>query len=588
MALTTNKHVLDWVQRCADLCRPDEVVWLDGSEAELEALRREAVADGSIIKLNEEKLPGCYYHHSNPNDVARVEGRTFICCEKQADAGPTNNWMAPDEMKAKLRKIYQGSMVGRKMYVVPYSMSVVGSPFAKYGFELTDSIYVVLNMAIMTRMGKAVYEALGDSPDFIKGLHSSADMDPENRYIAHFPQENYIMTVNSAYGGNALQGKKCFALRIASCLGRDEGWLAEHMLILGIQNPKGEITYVCAAFPSACGKTNLAMLIPPESYRKKGWKCWTVGDDIAWLRPGPDGRLWAVNPENGFFGVAPGTSMKSNPNALESTRKNTIFTNVVLKKDGTVWWEGLDKNPPTDAVNWKGEPWDPSDGSKGAHPNSRFTAPAENCPCISPKFNDPQGVPISAIIFGGRRAKTVPLVYQSKSWAHGVFTGSVMGSEKTAAAEGQVGELRRDPMAMLPFCGYHMADYWQHWLDMESKIANPPKIFNVNWFRLDEAGNFMWPGFGENLRALEWILGRCEGTADAVETPIGYVPRPEDIDLEGLEDEVTAETLKKLLAVDPADWKGEVADIKTHYAKFGDKLPQTLKDCLQVLEDWVG
>ena len=588
MALTTNKHVLDWVAACAELCRPDEVVWLDGSEAELEALRREAVAAGSLIPLDQQKLPGCYYHHSNPNDVARVEGRTFICCEKQEDAGPTNNWMAPDEMKAKLRDIYKGSMAGRKMYVVPYSMSVVGSPFAKYGFELTDSIYVVLNMAIMTRMGKAVYDALGDSPDFIKGLHATADMDPDKRYIAHFPQENYIMTVNSAYGGNALQGKKCFALRIASCLGRDEGWLAEHMLILGIQNPKGEITYVCAAFPSACGKTNLAMLIPPESYRKKGWKCWTVGDDIAWLRPGPDGRLWAVNPENGFFGVAPGTSMKSNPNALESTRKNTIFTNVVLKKDGTVWWEGLDKNPPTDAVNWKGEPWDPSDGSKGAHPNSRFTAPAENCPCISPKFNDPQGVPISAIIFGGRRAKTVPLVYQSKSWAHGVFTGSVMGSEKTAAAEGQVGELRRDPMAMLPFCGYHMADYWQHWLDMESKIANPPKIFNVNWFRLDEAGNFMWPGFGENLRALEWILGRCEGTADAVETPIGYVPRPEDIDLEGLEDEVTAETLKKLLAVDPADWKGEVADIKTHYAKFGDKLPQTLKDCLQVLEDWVG
>ena len=588
MALTTNKHVLDWVAACAELCRPDEVVWLDGSEAELEALRREAVAAGSLIPLDQQKLPGCYYHHSNPNDVARVEGRTFICCEKQEDAGPTNNWMAPDEMKAKLRDIYKGSMAGRKMYVVPYSMSVVGSPFAKYGFELTDSIYVVLNMAIMTRMGKAVYDALGDSPDFIKGLHATADMDPDKRYIAHFPQENYIMTVNSAYGGNALQGKKCFALRIASCLGRDEGWLAEHMLILGIQNPNGEITYVCAAFPSACGKTNLAMLIPPESYRKKGWKCWTVGDDIAWLRPGPDGRLWAVNPENGFFGVAPGTSMKSNPNALESTRKNTIFTNVVLKKDGTVWWEGLDKNPPTDAVNWKGEPWDPSDGSKGAHPNSRFTAPAENCPCISPKFNDPQGVPISAIIFGGRRAKTVPLVYQSKSWAHGVFTGSVMGSEKTAAAEGQVGELRRDPMAMLPFCGYHMADYWQHWLDMESKIANPPKIFNVNWFRLDEAGNFMWPGFGENLRALEWILGRCEGTADAVETPIGYVPRPEDIDLEGLEDEVTAETLKKLLAVDPADWKGEVADIKTHYAKFGDKLPQTLKDCLQVLEDWVG
>ena len=588
MALTTNKHVLDWVQRCAELCKPDEVVWLTGEEEELEALRKQAVADGTLIKLDQEKLPGCYYHHSNPNDVARVEGRTFICCEKQEDAGPTNNWMAPDEMKAILRDIYRGSMIGRKMYVVPYSMSVMGSPFAKYGFELTDSIYVVLNMAIMTRMGKEVYDYLGDSPDFIKGLHSSADMDPEKRYIAHFPQENYIMTVNSAYGGNALQGKKCFALRIASNLGRAEGWLAEHMLILGIEKPNGEITYVCGAFPSACGKTNLAMLIPPEVYRKKGWKCWTVGDDIAWLRPGPDGRLWAVNPENGFFGVAPGTSMKSNPNALESTKKGTIFTNVVLKKDGTVWWEGMDKNPPTDAVDWKGNPWDPASGVKGAHPNSRFTAPAKNCPCVSPKFDDPQGVPISAIIFGGRRASTVPLVYQSKSWTHGVFVGSVMGSEKTAAAEGQVGELRRDPMAMLPFCGYHMADYWQHWLDMESKIANPPKIFNVNWFRTDEKGSFLWPGFGENLRALEWILGRCDGTADAVETPIGYVPKAEDIDLEGLEDEVTPETLKELLKVDPAQWKAEVADIKTHYAKFGDKLPQELRDCLAKLEAWVG
>ena len=587
MALTTNKHVLDWVQRCADLCRPDEVVWLTGSEEELEELRKQAVQDGTLIKLNEEKLPGCYYHHSNPNDVARVEGRTFICCEKQEDAGPTNNWMAPDEMKAILRDIYKGSMIGRKMYVVPYSMSVMGSPFAKYGFELTDSIYVVLNMAIMTRMGKEVYDHLGDSADFIKGLHASADMDPEKRYIAHFPQENYIMTVNSAYGGNALQGKKCFALRIASNLGRAEGWLAEHMLILGIEKPSGEITYVCAAFPSACGKTNLAMLIPPEVYRKKGWKCWTVGDDIAWLRPGPDGRLWAVNPENGFFGVAPGTSVKSNPNALESTKKNTIFTNVVLKPDGTVWWEGMDKNPPTDAVDWKGNPWDPASGVKGAHPNSRFTAPAKNCPCVSPKFDDPQGVPISAIIFGGRRASTVPLVYQSKSWAHGVFVGSVMGSEKTAAAEGQVGELRRDPMAMLPFCGYHMADYWQHWLDMEGKIAHPPKIFNVNWFRTDEQGHFLWPGFGENLRALEWILGRCDGTADAEETPIGYVPKAEDICLEGL-DEVTPETLKELLKVDPAQWRAEVADIKTHYAKFGEKLPKELSDCLAALEAWVG
>ena len=585
--LTTNRYVLEWVARCADLCRPDEVVWIDGSEVQLEALRQEAVAAGTLIPLNKEKLPGCYYHHSNPNDVARVESRTFICCEKQADAGPTNNWMDPVEMKARLREIYDGCMVGRKMYVVPYSMSVVGSPFAKYGFELTDSIYVVLSMAIMTRMGKEVYTALGDSADFIKGLHASAEMDPEKRYIVHFPQENYIMSVNSAYGGNALLGKKCFALRIASCLGRDEGWLAEHMLILGVQNPQGEITYVCAAFPSACGKTNLAMLIPPRVYREKGWKCWTVGDDIAWLRPGPDGRLWAVNPENGFFGVAPGTSEKSNPNALESTRKNTLFTNVVLKPDGTVWWEGMDKNPPMDAVNWKGEPWNPSDGSKGAHPNSRFTAPAENCPCISPEFNNPQGVPISAIIFGGRRPRTVPLVYQSKNWAHGVFVGSVMGSEKTAAAEGQVGELRRDPMAMLPFCGYHMADYWQHWLDMEERVTNPPKIFNVNWFRTDADGNFLWPGFGDNLRVLEWIIGRCKGEADAVEYPLGYLPRPEDIDLTGL-DEVSSETLRELLAVDPNQWKDEVAGIRSHYAQFGDKVPQPLRDCLAVLEDWVS
>lgn len=588
MALTTNQHVLQWIDRCVQLCRPDEVVWCDGSQEQLAELREQAIQKGELVRLNQEKLPGCVYHRSNPTDVARVESRTFICCKKQEDAGPTNNWMAPDEMKAMLRGIYDGSMAGRTMYVIPYSMSVVGSPFAKYGFELTDSIYVVLSMAIMTRMGKMVCEALGDSPNFIKGLHASADIDPEKRYIAHFPEENYIMSVNSAYGGNALQGKKCFALRIASCLGRDEGWLAEHMLILGIQDPKGEIRYVCAAFPSACGKTNLAMLIPPKAYREKGWKCWTVGDDIAWLRPGPDGRLWAVNPENGFFGVAPGTSEKTNPNALASCQKNSIFTNVVLKKDGTVWWEGLDKNPPTDALNWKGEPWDPTDGSKGAHPNSRFTAPAENCPCISPAFNDPQGVPVSAIIFGGRRPRTVPLVYQSKSWAHGVFIGSVMGSEKTAAAEGQVGELRRDPMAMLPFCGYHMADYWQHWLDMEKLLTNPPKIFNVNWFRTDAEGNFMWPGFGENLRALEWILGRCDGTADAQETPLGYLPRPEDIDLTGLEDEVSFETLQELLTVSPDQWKDEVAGIREHYKKFGGKLPHELADCLAVLEDWVS
>ena len=582
MPNTNNQHVLHWIDRCAELCKPEKVVWIDGSESQLDELRREAFITGELIKLNEEKLPGCVYHRSALNDVARVEARTFICCEKEEDAGPTNNWMAPADMKHLLRGIYDGCMAGRTMYVIPYSMSIVGSPFAKYGIELTDSIYVVVSMAIMTRVGNQVLEALGDSADYIKGLHAKADLDESKRYIVHFPQENYIMSVNSGYGGNVLLGKKCFALRIASCLARDEGWLAEHMLILGVQNPQGETRYVCGAFPSACGKTNLAMLIPPEAYREKGWKCWTVGDDIAWLRPGPDGRLWAVNPEYGFFGVAPGTSEKSNPNALASCAKNTIFTNVVLKPDGTVWWEGMDKNPPTDALNWKGEAWDPADGSKGAHPNSRFTAPAKNCPCISPEFDNPMGVPIDAILFGGRRAKTAPLVYQSRDWTHGVFVGSVMASEKTAAAEGQVGEVRRDPMAMLPFCGYHMADYWQHWLDMEQKLTNPPKIFNVNWFRTDDEGNFIWPGFGDNLRVVEWVLKRCYGEADARETAIGYVPKAEDIELDG--SGVSREALEGLLDVDTALWREEAAGIREFYKKFGDKLPKELAECLETLE----
>ena len=581
MALTNNKYITDWVAAQAELCKPDEIVWIDGSEAQLAEIRGEGFQTGELIKLNEEILPGCVYHRSAVNDVARVEARTFICCEREEDAGPTNNWMDPDKMKAMLRGIYDGAMRGRKMYVIPYAMGIVGSPFAKYGIELTDSIYVVVSMAIMTRVGTDVYDAIqGD--EFIKGLHSKAELDAEKRYIVHFPQENTIMSVNSGYGGNVLLGKKCFALRIASCLGRDEGWLAEHMLILGVQNPAGEVRYVCGAFPSACGKTNLAMLIPPEAYREKGWKCWCVGDDIAWLRPGPDGRLWAVNPENGFFGVAPGTSKKTNPNALASAMKNSIFTNVVLKPDGTVWWEGMDKNPPHGALNWKGEPWDPESGEPGAHPNSRFTAPAKNCPCISPEFDNPQGVPISAIVFGGRRAKTAPLVYQSRDWAHGVFVGSIMASEKTAAAEGKVGETRRDPMAMLPFCGYHMADYWQHWLDMEAKIAHPPVICNVNWFRTDDAGHFLWPGFGDNLRVIEWVLKRAFGEVDAVETPIGYMPKPEDIDIEG--SGVDLETLRGLLTVDPDLWKTEVAGIREFYAKFGDKLPAKLRAELDALE----
>ena len=581
--MSTNTTVRVWTEEMAAITTPDCIEWITGDEAQLEKLRNMALATGELLELNQEKLPGCYLHRSDPSDVARVESRTFICSKKQEDAGPTNNWVDPAQMYEKLYKLYDGSMKGRTMYAIPYSMSIVGSPFAKYGIELTDSIYVVLNMAIMTRIGNEVLDRIGDSTDFIRGLHSKATLNPEDRYIVQFPEDNTIMSINSGYGGNVLQGKKCFALRIASCLGRDEGWLAEHMLILGIENPQGETKYVCAAFPSACGKTNLAMLIPPEGYRIKGYKTWCVGDDIAWLRIGPDGRLWAVNPENGFFGVAPGTSEKSNPNALAAPQNNTIFTNVVRNlDDNTVWWEGMTKNPPQHAENWKGEPWDPSDGSKGAHPNSRFTAPAKNCPCISPKFDDPQGVPISAIIFGGRRAKTAPLVYQSRDWQHGVFVGSIMASETTAAAAGQVGVVRRDPMAMLPFCGYHMADYWQHWLDMGEKIPNKPKIFNVNWFRTDDEGNFLWPGFGDNLRVLEWILNRCDGTADAQETAIGYLPKPEDINLEGTD--VSLETLRSLLSVDPELWREEAAGIEAFYQKFGDKLPQELRDELNRLE----
>ena len=584
MALTKNHKVNAWLDEVTTLVKPRAVELITGDEAQLQRLRAEAVSTGEFITLNQEKLPGCYLHRSDPNDVARVESRTFICSRRQEDAGPTNNWMDPQEMYAKLRGLYDGAMEGRTMYVIPYSMSIVGSPFAKYGIEVTDSIYVVISMTIMTRVGMEVLEALGTDGDFIKGLHAKANLDPEERYIVQFPEDNTIMSINSGYGGNVLLGKKCFALRIASYLGRKENWMAEHMLILGIQNPQGEIRYVTAAFPSACGKTNLAMLIPPELYQKKGYKVWCVGDDIAWLRVGPDGRLWAVNPENGFFGVAPGTSQKSNPNALASTSKNTLFTNVVLNKDdGTVWWEGMSKTPPTNAEDWQGRPWNGETATEvGAHPNSRFTAPAKNCPCLSPEFDNPQGVPISAIIFGGRRAKTAPLVYQSRSWQHGVFVGSIMASETTAAATGAVGVLRRDPMAMRPFCGYHMGDYWQHWLDMGKRIPNPPKIFNVNWFRTDDQGSFIWPGFGDNMRVLEWILKRCFDQVEAQETPIGFEPYPQDINLE--DTDISLETLTGLLSVDKALWREDVENIEAFYQPFGDKLPAALREELETLK----
>jgi phosphoenolpyruvate carboxykinase (GTP) len=594
MALTKNPTVLAWIDEMAAMCQPSNMVWIDGSEAQLEALRAEAVASGELIKLNEEKLPGCYYHRTAENDVARVEDRTFICTPTEIEAGPINNWMAPAEMYAKLNALYTGSMKDRTMYVIPYSMGPVGSPFSKIGIELTDSIYVVLNMAIMTRIGQPVLDQLGDAPDaeFIKCLHAKKDVDPEERYIVQFPQDNTIMSVNSAYGGNVLLGKKCFALRIASYLGKNQGWMAEHMLILGLENPQGEVKYICAAFPSACGKTNLAMLIPPEYLKKQGYKVWTVGDDISWLNIGPDGRLYAINPEAGFFGVAPGTSVKTNFNALESTKKNTIFTNVAINNDDmTVWWEGLDKNPPVNATEWKGSvvngPEFVASGEKLAHPNSRFTAPAINCPCISSEFENPQGVPVSAIIFGGRRAKCAPLVYQSRDWQHGTFVGATMASETTAAAAGAVGVVRRDPMAMKPFVGYNMATYWGHWLEMGKKLGDKaPKIFHVNWFRKDDDGNFMWPGFGDNMRVLLWILKRCAGEVDADETAIGYVPKAEDIDITDLD--MTVDDIKALLTIDKDEWLKDVEDpntgIKQYFAQFGDMLPQEMADELAKLE----
>lgn len=581
--MTNNAKVNAWIDEMVKLLNPSEVVWITGDEDQVEELRATAVSTGEMIKLNQEKLPGCYLHRTAPNDVARVEDRTFICTKKKEDAVPMNNWMDPEEMYAKLYKLYDKSYTGKKMYVIPYMMGPVGSPFSKIGIEVTDSIYVVLNMVIMTRVGTRIIEALGTDGDFTKCLHACKDVNPDERYIVQFPEDNTIMSVNSAYGGNVLLGKKCFALRIGSYLGLKEGWMAEHMLILGLENPQGEVKYICAAFPSACGKTNLAMLIPPEAF--PGYKVWTVGDDISWLNIGEDGRLWAINPESGFFGVAPGTSTKTNKNALMTTMSNTIFTNVALKDDGTVWWEGLDGDVPEHCIDWKGDEWTPDMGTKAAHPNSRFTAPAAQCPCISSEFEAAGGVPISAIIFGGRREKAAPLCYQAFDWEHGVFVGSTMASETTAAAAGAVGVVRRDPMAMRPFIGYNVGQYFQHWLDMGKKIGNQPKIFHVNWFRKDDEGHFMWPGFGDNLRVLNWIIDRCDGKVDAQETAIGYLPKPEDINVDGLD--ITPETLNELLSVDKDIWNNEVKSIREFYASLDTykTIPQELYNQLDALEE---
>ncbi|MEJ7734605.1 MAG: phosphoenolpyruvate carboxykinase (GTP) [Polyangiaceae bacterium] len=568
-----NANLTKWVEEMTALTKPDKVVWLDGSEEEKRRLIEQAVADGVIHPLDQNKLPGCYYARSKQNDVARVEHLTFICTPTKDEAGPTNNWMAPDEAYAKLGKLFDGSMKGRTMYVIPYVMGPLGSPLSKIGIELTDSIYVALNMRIMTRMGAAALDMLGESNDFNRGLHSTLDLDPERRFICHFPQDNTIWSVGSGYGGNVLLGKKCLALRIGSYLGKQEGWMAEHMLILGVESPDGETTYVAAAFPSACGKTNFAMMIPPKRF--SGWKIWTVGDDIAWMRVGSDGRLWAINPENGYFGVAPGTSNQSNPNAMTTIQKDTIFTNVALTPDKSdVWWEGKDGPVPDELIDWKGNKWTKDSKEKAAHPNSRFTVPMRNNPMLSKFADEPRGVPISAIIFGGRRATTVPLVLQAFNWSHGVFLGATLGSETTAAATGKVGVVRRDPMAMLPFCGYNIGDYLAHWLRMQYRLSQPPKVFMVNWFRQDKAGKFVWPGFGENMRVLKWIVDRARGRTTAFETVMGWVPRPGDLDLSGLD--ISDEQLHQATHVDFDEWQQELEAQKEWFERIGDKTPKSL------------
>jgi phosphoenolpyruvate carboxykinase (GTP) len=570
---TTNLHVLSWVQEQVRLCQPDRVVWCDGSDTEAERLYQHAVNEGILLRLNPEKHPRSYYHRSNPNDVARVEQLTYICTPTEEEVGPTNNWCEPRAMYRRLEPLTRGAMKGRTMYVVPYLMGPPGSPLAKVGVELTDSLYVVLNMRIMTRMGDAAWQQLGDSDDFNRGLHCLLDQNPERRLICHFPQDNTIISVGSGYGGNVLLGKKCLALRIGSYLGRREGWLAEHMLILCVESPEGEKTFVAAAFPSACGKTNFAMLVPPAAYQ--GWKIWTVGDDIAWMYPGDDGRLWAINPEAGYFGVAPGTNGATNPNAMATISRDTIFTNVALKPDGTVWWEGHDDPPPSECLDWQGRPWTPASKEKAAHPNSRFTAPMANNPSLAREVNDPAGVPISAIIFGGRRASTLPLVCEAFNWVHGVYIGATMGSETTAAATGTVGQVRRDPMAMLPFCGYNMGWYFRHWLNLRKKIKLPPRIFQVNWFRKGTDGRFLWPGFGENMRVLKWVIDRAHGRVGAWETPLGWVPRTQDFDLDGMEN-FDATDFENLQNINLEEWRREVLSQDELFMKLYSFLPKEM------------